>query len=80
MRNIYVEDYRRTYVGDTLRVDMLVKVSGEYQHHYITMDRCATQYEISNYINDYVARNVRFRNYSDEQQALEKRAFKGGVR
>lgn len=37
MRKIELIDRRNTVVGVTTRLDMLLVVDGEYQHHYISL-------------------------------------------
>lgn len=80
MRKIELIDRRTTTAGVVTRLDMLLMIDGEYQHHYISLPLSATGAEVRQWIKEYIDKNVRFRNYSDEQQALEKRAFKGGAR
>lgn len=73
-------DRKNTVVGETVRMDMLLEISGEIQHHYISLPLETTGAEVRQWIKEYIDKNVHWRNYSDEQQLIEKRAFKGGVR
>lgn len=77
-RKISVVDYRRVYTGNVLRVDMLVNCNGEYQYHYISMDRMEEEHNFYNNITEYLDKNVRWRNLSDEEQENNIKAFKGG--
>lgn len=71
-------DRKSALVGNEFRIEMLIKVSGEIQYHYISTDRMASQHDMENAIVDYINKNVKFRNLTDEEQNNAIKAFKGG--
>lgn len=72
-------DRKSTLVGNEFRIEMLVKVYGEIQYHYVSCDREMSQHERDNAVQDYLTKNVRFRNMSEQEQENHIKAF-GGVR
>lgn len=79
MRKIYVLDRKSVVTGNEFRIELLVKVEGEIQFHYVSCSREMTTYEKDKAVQDYIARNVRWRNLTDEEQSNHIKAF-GGVR
>lgn len=69
---IEIKDRTITY---TNRIDMLIDVDGEIQHHYITVDWLETQGNKIRFINDYVAWRVKYRNLTQEERELEIKVF-----
>lgn len=78
MRKIIIESKEKT-IGNTIRLDILAKIDGEYQHHYITVDSLATQRDKINAMKDYVD-TLSFKNLSYEEEQQNINFFKGGRR
>lgn len=75
-----IMDRKSTLVGNEFRIEFLIKVEGEIQYHYVSCSRNMSQHEKDNAIQDYINKNVKFRNLTDEEQECHIRAFKGGRR
>lgn len=71
-------DRKSTLVGNEFRIEFLIKVEGEIQYHYISCGREMSQHEKESAVADYMNKNVKFRNLTDEEQNNAIKAFKGG--
>lgn len=77
MAKVYILDRKSVVTGNEFRIELLVKVSGEIQYHYLSTSRNMNVHDKETAVNDYVARNVKFRNLSDEEQQNHIKAFGG---
>lgn len=78
MRKIIIESKEKT-VGNTIKMDILAKIGGEYQHGYISLGLLATQREKIEAMNNYVSK-LSFKNLSYEEEQKNISFFKGGRR
>lgn len=73
-------DRKSKLVGNEFIVELLINICGETQYHYVSTSRSMSSYERDIAVQEYLARNVKLRNLSDEEQANHVIAFKGGAR